>query len=96
MLSAGINRNGTGTVDPVISAPTHEDGSYTDLMEVLPLVSCVISHFEIELIFEHLSNWRMVDHLQVDVVFLRHGHCSGIKMDRGVASREVPVPINVL
>ena len=70
MLStAGINRHGTGTVDLVISAPTHrdEDVAYTDLMEILPSAYCVMSHFEIELSSEHLNSRGMVIYLKVGV-----------------------------
>ena len=74
-----MNRHGTGTVDPVISAPTHEDGTPTDLMEILPSESCVMSHFEIELSFERLNN-GMVIHLKPGVCLGRND-CIGPKMD---------------
>jgi hypothetical protein len=32
-------------------------------MKMLPLASFVMSHFEIELFFEHLTNWRILVHL---------------------------------
>ena len=83
MLStAGINRHGTGTVDLVISAPNHrdEDVAYTDLMEILPSASCVMSNFEIELSSEHLNSRGMVIHLKVGV-FLGIIKCIDPKID---------------
>ena len=88
-----MNRHGTGTVDPVISAPTHEDGTPTDLMEILPSESCVMSHFEIELSSEHLNNRGLIIHLHV-VVCLAILNCIDKVTDRrnGVGRR---VPIKV-
>ena len=84
MTPAGINRHGTGTVDPVILAPTHADDLRSDAMEMLPLVSCVMSHFEREfkLSFEHFNNLRMLIHLPRVVSTLRSHYCIGPKMDR--------------
>ena len=67
-------------------------------MEMLPLVSCVMSHFEKEnkLSSEHLNNWRMLVHLngirQVDILKFISVH--GPKMDTldGVTPR---IPVNV-
>ena len=97
MLSAGINRHGTGTVDQAILAPTHEDSNEifgaSDDMEMLPLVSFMMFHFERELSFEHLNNFRMLVHLH-PIVTLRLLHCSGVKIDRRVGGI-ARVPINV-
>ena len=65
-----MDRQGTGTVDPVITAPTHEDGAYGDDMEMLPLASCMMSHFETELSSERFNNWRMLVHLRLRVNML--------------------------
>ena len=46
VLSAWINRHETGTLDRASPVPTHKDGANGDVIEMLPLVSCVISHFE--------------------------------------------------
>ena len=78
--SAGIKRHETGTVDPPISAPTHQEGVYGDFMKMLLLVSCVMSHFERELFFEQMKYWKMLDHLQADVI-LRIHYCRGTQMD---------------
>ena len=93
LVSARINRHGTGTVDPVILAPTHEDGAYGDVMEMLPLVSCVMSHFKRELSSEHFNNWIMLVHLRVGANF-RNLYRRLTKIDRldGVVAN---VPINV-
>ena len=93
MPSAGINRHGTGTVDPVTLAPTHMEGEYSDVMKMLLLVSCVMSHFERELFFDQMKYWKMLVHLH-GVVTLRIHRCSGPKMDRpdGIGVR---VPQNV-
>ena len=47
-------------MDQAVSAPTHKDGSHGEVMEILPSLSCVMSHFEKDLSFEHLENWRIV------------------------------------
>ena len=86
-------RHGTGTIDPVILAPTHEDGAFIDLMKFSPLVSCVMSHFERKLVsFEHLNNWRKLIHLHVSRI-QHYQQCSGHKIDSpdGV----IPHPINL-
>ena len=49
-------------------------------MEMLLLESCVTSHFERELAFEHLNKWRMIVHMQ-EVVFLRILDCIVVKID---------------
>ena len=46
---------GIKLTNPVISTPIHEDEGSTDLMEMLPFISCVMSHFERELHFENLE-----------------------------------------
>ena len=46
LVKLDTNRHGTGTVDPVILAPTHADDLRSDAMEMLPLVSCVMSHLD--------------------------------------------------
>ena len=52
-----MNRHGTGSVDSLIPgpAPAHRD-EYADVIRMLPLVSCLMSHFEKELSSEHLNN----------------------------------------
>jgi hypothetical protein len=77
--SAGINRHGTGTGDPVSLAPTHEDEANSD-MKMFPLVSFVMTHCKRKLSFEHLNNWRMFVHLQ-PVGILRFLPCSAEKID---------------
>ena len=99
MLSAGNNIHGTGTVDPVFSSPAHEEGLITDLMEILPLLSFVMSHFEKDLSFEHLNDWRMIVYLQVDDrlrISQLEWHSIEIKIDRREGVVTPGVPINVL
>ena len=59
-------------------------------MEMLPLVSCVMSHLEIESFSEYLNNRRMLVHLHV-IDILRLLHCIGTKIDRyGVDTPRTP------
>ena len=70
----------------MISSPMlrDSDGANGDVMEMFPLVSCVMSHFERELPSEHSHNWRMFVHLLPSAEILRSLHWGYIfpKIDR--------------
>ena len=56
-----ISLHGTGTVDPVISATTNEDGEHMVMLwKMLPLVSCAMYHLRKRIILsEHLRTVLM-------------------------------------
>ena len=91
LVRLAIHRHGTGTVDPVSSAPTHEDGAYGDDMEMLPLVLCLMSDFERELSSGHSNNWWNAHSPEC---CWPGNLCSGPKMDRRDNFTPL-VPINV-
>ena len=92
-----INRHGTGTADPVISAPTHwHDVACADDIKMLPLSSCVMSHFERKLFSEHfnLNIWRMLVYLCVGGDLCLRPFCIS-KIDRRDGQFHIGVPKKV-
>ena len=60
-------------------------------MEILPSASCVMYHFERDLSFEHLNNWRIVQviHL-IFVVYFGNIHSCVIKNDSRMGATPGP------